>query len=40
MIPTEIRNPDVETDFHEFITKNEKNKKSNFRKVYTFKHNV
>ncbi len=39
VLPEEIRNPAPDTDYHEFITKNEKNKKINFKKEYTFKHN-
>lgn len=39
MLPIEIRNPAPDMDYHEFITKNEKNKKLNFRKDFTFKHN-
>ena len=39
MLPPEIRNPAPDIDYHEFITKNEKNKKINFKKEYTFKHN-
>ena len=38
-MPLEIRIPAPDTDYHEFITKNEKNKKVNFKKEYTFKHN-
>jgi len=39
VLPQEIRNPAPDIDYHEFITKNEKNKKQNFKKEYTFKHN-
>jgi serine/threonine protein kinase len=39
VLPPEIRNPAPDTDYHEFITKNEKNRKQNFKKEFTFKHN-
>jgi serine/threonine protein kinase len=39
LIPAQLKN-DSQNDFHEFITKCEKNKKQNFRKEFTFKHNI
>lgn len=40
LLPAEILNFDSGVDYHEFITKSEKNKKKDFRKSYTFKHNL
>ena len=40
MLPAEILNQDSGVDYHEFITKCEKNKKKDFRKSFTFKHNL
>lgn len=39
LLPEEIRNPAPGTDYHEFTTKSEKNKKKDFKKQYSFKHN-
>ena len=40
LLPPEILNQDSGVDYHEFITKCEKNKKKDFRKSFTFKHNL
>jgi len=39
LLPAELKN-DFTNDFHEFITKAEKNKKKDFKKIFTFKHNL
>ena len=40
LLPVELKNADPTVDFHEFITKSEKNKKKDFKKTFTFKHNL
>ena len=37
--PADLPVKDLEGDHHEFITKAERNKKQNFKKWYSFKHN-
>lgn len=39
LLPSSIKN-DQTNDFHEFMTKAEKNKKKDYKKTFTFKHNL
>lgn len=38
--PEELPVTSLEEDHHEFITKSERNKKKDFRKLFTFRHNL
>ena len=37
--PLELGIIDIKEDYHEFVTKSERNKKTDFKKTVTFKHN-